>query len=378
MKNTRRIIAGLICAVLAVTCFAGCHQKNETAVTVGKEKFTSGYYACALVFADTEARQKVDSELTKKGKSTDKVNYMKQKIDGVKYEKWVKNRAIENIKINAGYKALCKEKKITLDKDNKSTATDYAEQMWTTYGYEQIFSENGVSKETFIKYTVDTYYSTKYFDAVYGKDGSNPVTDDQMKDALKKNYELVYKLETDISSLTEDEKKAKKAEYEMYLEQYKSGVSFEEIYISVNGEEAAEESTEGGVSINSQEDAEAYNNGTLQSNGTPADKRAELIGNDESDIPSTFYEDVKEMQIGEAKLIENDTTIAFIVRLDVLSDHYYIESKDETLRKLYASDKSNDDAKAKADKLGVKKVDSAIDVFKVKKIKYPETTTIGG
>ena len=57
MRNIKRIIA-LALGLLMALSFAGCHKKNEIAVTIGDVEFTSAYYMCALVNADSEAKGK--------------------------------------------------------------------------------------------------------------------------------------------------------------------------------------------------------------------------------------------------------------------------------------------------------------------------------
>lgn len=57
MKNIKRIIAAVLVSVMALG-FTACHKKDETAVTVGKVNFTSAYYMCALINADSEASQR--------------------------------------------------------------------------------------------------------------------------------------------------------------------------------------------------------------------------------------------------------------------------------------------------------------------------------
>ena len=106
MKNLKRVLAMLLVAVLLFS-FAGCHKKDEIAVTVGDVKFTSAYYMCALMSADGEAKTKVDEKLAEKedsdSTSTEEVDYYSQKIDGKKYEEWVEERATE-ITLSASYK----------------------------------------------------------------------------------------------------------------------------------------------------------------------------------------------------------------------------------------------------------------------------------
>lgn len=49
MKTAKKVLAILLAAILGVGLFTGCHKKNEIAVKIGDYKYTSGYYACALV-----------------------------------------------------------------------------------------------------------------------------------------------------------------------------------------------------------------------------------------------------------------------------------------------------------------------------------------
>jgi hypothetical protein len=63
MKIFRKLIA-LVLVLMMVLSFAGCHKKNEIAVTIGDVEFTSAYYMCAFVNAYMEAQQLVYNELT--------------------------------------------------------------------------------------------------------------------------------------------------------------------------------------------------------------------------------------------------------------------------------------------------------------------------
>ena len=97
MKFLKNAAIIMLVAILCLGCTA-CHPKNEVAVTVGEYEFTSGYYLCTLIFADMEARGKVDEKLAedKDYDATKEVNYLKQKIDKKDFSKWVKDTAMDN------------------------------------------------------------------------------------------------------------------------------------------------------------------------------------------------------------------------------------------------------------------------------------------
>ena len=80
MKNFKKIIA-LALAALMLLSFAGCHKKDEVAVTIGDVEFTSAYYMCALINADSEAKSKVYENLTEEEQQSGDIDYYSKKID---------------------------------------------------------------------------------------------------------------------------------------------------------------------------------------------------------------------------------------------------------------------------------------------------------
>ena len=63
MKMIKNLIAILLVAMMALSASA-CHGKDEIAVTIDGIEFTSAYYMCALVNADSEAQSKVYESLS--------------------------------------------------------------------------------------------------------------------------------------------------------------------------------------------------------------------------------------------------------------------------------------------------------------------------
>lgn len=356
MKTAKKVLAILLAAILGVGLFTGCHKKNEIAVKIGDYKYTSGYYACALVYADTEARQKVTDDLEEKGKDTTDIDFMKQKIDGTTYEKWVKNRAIEILKETSGYRALCKEQGFKLTADNKSAAENYVNTYWDSFGYEEIFSANGCSRDTFLKFTTDSYYAQVYFDNIYGKEGKTPVTDEQLKEALANKFVVVDRIEVDTADLSDEEITAKTDLLKGYLDRLNAGESFSNIFVDYDTAEG-----------NEARDITA-GNGT----DSPIDPNAEFLGDDKSAYPCDYFDELSAMAPGENKIIESGTKIILVKRLDISGESYYLTNYDDALRTAVVGDAPKEAAKEKAEKLGIKTYKSAINVFKVKNITYPE------
>ena len=109
MKNIKRILAAALVLVMAVS--AACHPKDEVAVKIGDVEFTSAYYMCALINADSEAKSKVKEGLSEDEAAED-VDYYSKKVEDKDFVKWVEERAMQSLKAIAAYKTLCKENKL--------------------------------------------------------------------------------------------------------------------------------------------------------------------------------------------------------------------------------------------------------------------------
>lgn len=361
MKTVKKLFAVIICLCVAVTCFAGCHKKGEIAVTIGDCEFTSGYYMCALVYADTEARSLVDEKLSAEGESTENVKYYKQKIDGTDYSEYVKDKAMEQLTEIAAYKAKCAEAGISLDEETESNAESMASYYWS-YGYSQLFGSNGVSEATFKQYMKDTYYSQLYFEHLYGEGGEREINEEQMKTELSENYVLVDMLESDLSSLEEDEAASVRSQFETYKGVLEKGTAdFEEIYDSYN---SSGEDTE---------DEHGHEHSEGNGESAPVDPHASLLGGEDTDNASEYYDDAKDMAVGEVKIVETDDgKLLLIKKLDVTADPYYFENNKDSLRKLAVGDELEDEIKQFGKTLKNNTVKKNVDRFKVKKIVYPE------
>ena len=356
MNTLKRFLAITLCFALMVACLVGCHQKGEIAVKIGDVEFTSGYYACALVFSDSEARGKVEESMDSDDQSDD-IDYYSQKIEDTDYVEWVEKNTIDTLKDLAAVKTLCKEAGVELDDETVSQSESNADYLWDTAGYSLLLEANGVSKETFSRYMLDSYLADEYFDHVYGKGGEKEISADKLLEQLTGNYVLVNKIEVDLSSLEDEEKTDKQNQLAAYEDTLKKGTkTFEEIYLEYNNISADE---------HTHEEAEE---GEL----APLDAHATVIGSEDTDYSSDYYEDAKEMAVGEVKVVTKDSSIALIVKKDIAADPYYIDEFDSILRNDIAGDDYKDEIADYGDKLPCDVSKSSTKQFKVRKIVYPE------
>ncbi len=356
MKTATRILA--LCLVCVLTLgLAGCHKKGEIAVTVGDYDFTSGYYACALVFADNEARSIIDTELAEE--ATADIDYHKQKVEDTDYVEWVEQTALDNIKAIAAYKTLCAKAEISLDDGTDELVKANVDYLWENNGYSLLLEPNGVAKDTFEQYMTDTYYADKYFMHLYGKEGEKAISDDELTTQFNNNYVLVNLLQADFSSKTQEEINDITAKFTSYEADIKGGKrTFEEIYLEHNGI-SADEHTHSEVQ-----------EGELQ----PQDHHATVLGSEDTDYASDYYDDAKDMATGEVKLItlENGAGMVLVVKKDIAADPYYLQTLDQTIRYDIAGEDFDKDIKEYANELECDINKSSIKQFKVKKIVYPQ------
>lgn len=360
MKVLKKIIAAVCVSALLLT-FAGCHKKDETAVTVGDVKFTSAYYMCALIQADGTAKQKI-KDMAAEDSSIDTSKddyYYSQKIDGKDYQTWVKDEAISSLKEIAAYKIKCKEANLEISEADESGIQQYVDYYWNNYGYVDIYEPNGVSYSTYKQYYRDTYYSQRYFEYLYGSEGTKAVSEDEVKNYLYTNYAIADILAVSLSNLEDDAKAEKKQTVQGYADSIKNGsMTFEQAYVAENPSSA--------------------NSETSSDENGPKDSRATLVGNDKtsSSYQTEHFDTIKAMATNEVKVIEESdgTGILLVVKKEISEDPYYLENMDMSVRHDMKDDEFEKETDSIVKSLKTTVSDYAVNRFKVKKIKYPETT----
>ena len=248
MKNIKRILAVVLMLIIALSV-TGCHKKGEIAVTVGDIQFTSAYYMCALMNADSEAKAIIDEKLAEEKKESDStssaspetteaVDYYSHKVEDKEYVKWVEDTALNTLKKIAAYKTLCKENKLELDEETAANADYYAEYYWSSYGYAMYFEPNGVGQATYTQYTKDAYYSNLYFEFLYGKDGEKAVPAEDVKTKIYEKFVIADLLEGSYTEeMTAEQKTELKEKFQTYTDLLNKGEkTFDEVYVNYNGE----------------------------------------------------------------------------------------------------------------------------------------------
>ncbi len=374
MKCIKRAVAACLAAVLALT-MVSCHEANEIAASYEDIEITSGMYLAMLLEADGAARNLVDEQNTD-GDTIE--NYGKQKVktdDGeVAFYDYVKDQTKKLIRQYIVTETMSKDLKVTLSEEDKSGIEAYVTYFWDTYGYGVLYTANGVNKDSYTTYLRNNgYLRANLFTAIYGKEGTDPISDSDLVEYMDKNYCIANVITESLSStdesgnvieLSDEEAKELLQKLNDYATRLENGATFEEIYHEHSGtkhedtEETAEETAEETTS-----DEEAAND-------QPIDSHATLLNSEEVGTESDNFEKIYAMKTGEIQVIETDASYSLVVKGDIDADPYYITSLDDTLRQSLKADEFNDMLDKEGKKLDIKYNTSEIRYLSPKKITY--------
>ena len=387
MKTIKRI-AALVLVAAMVLSLAACHKKNEIAVTVGDIEFTSAYYMCALIGADSEAKSLVYESLSDEEKSGyETPDYYSKKVEDKDFVTWVEEKAMSELEKIAAYKTLSKENKLELDDEIKTQTETYAEYYWSSYGYSAYYEPNGVSYETYKTFMMDSNYAELYFEHIYGEEGTKAISKEDIKNKIYEKFVIADVLEaTYESEATDDDKAALKTKINDYATALKEGkMTFEQVYNDYNGVEEEEETSEeehdhehedettSSTESTSSEDATTSET-EEEEEPTPIDQYASVFGAEGTEgYESDYYDDVKDLAVGEVKVIEleDGTGLALLVKQDIKADEYYLTALDSTVRHMLKDDEFDKDIAEYIKKMEKNVSKYAIGQFKVKEIIEP-------
>ena len=116
--------------------------------------------------------------------------------------------------------------KIELTEEEIASAESSAKQQYETD--KEVYEKNGVAQSSITEYYKNLSLQNKLFTAVYGKDGTKPISDKELKQYIKENYATIsyiqqYYLNEDGSSMTDAQKAKIKKQYEKIKSQAESG-----------------------------------------------------------------------------------------------------------------------------------------------------------
>ncbi len=219
MKIGSFVLAMLM--VLTTVFAAGCTPislNKEWSYKTADEELAIGVYIYSLNLAYSQAQSFAKDQLD--DYSTENSDWLDKEIkdddDNTQVAReWIKDQAQKMCLSYLVIDQQLKENNIELSTDDTAAAEEQAEEYWNigqyaSYGYIMPMSKDlepyGISLESFTYCT--TLYSAKYsklFEAVYGKDGSQAVSDDELTSYFTENYIDYSYVTVNLYESTKDE-----------------------------------------------------------------------------------------------------------------------------------------------------------------------------
>ena len=381
MKFAKRAVAALIAALLALT-MVGCHEAKEVVASYDDIEITGGMYLAMLLEADGAARNLADEQNESDSAITDYGN-VQIKNDGkvIDYYDYVKDEAKKLIRQYIATETLAKEYKVTLSDEDKTGLDAYVSYLWDTYGYGAMYEENGVGRASYTEYMGNAgYLRGNLFEAIYGKEGKTPITEEELKKYMNDNYCIANVITENLSqtdengntfNLTEDEAKDLLEKLNTYADRLTKGdADFETIYHEHNESEHEHEDEDTADKTADNTDADQTTDEAEEAPTAPLDSHATLLSSKETGSESDNFDEIYKMKVGEVKVIEGEDAYTLVVKGDISADPYYIYSLDETLRQLIKGDEFNNMLDEEGGKLDIKYNNGEISYLSPKKITY--------
>lgn len=397
-------VSALLVALCMLFSFAACHSKNETVVTVDGVEIGSGLYILYMLNATESFKSAYQETLGEDDTAPETLEeYLEKSVDKKDAVTWIKDKTVEFLKEYVWTTKTFEKYKLNLD-NYEGGAEYYVSYYWDQYGYGTYYENNGVSRDTLLKFYETMFKEQAIFDYLYGEGGPSEVPADDIYKEFTDTYVNVEYFEAsyvdDSNSeeqvaLSDDEKAKIKADLETFVEQINNEEltvkEAEEAYDKlVNPEEETEDDTSSDTSSDDASSDAASSDATSSttssdstSSGAASSEEEEKIEQVYADASLVYEEDstglyayVKDVTEYDKAVIYDDADgMRFIVALvrDPKTDYeYYKES--------YLSDllhSLRDDAFEKVIEDGVadlkvEKVDSLVKFYSPKKIKEDE------
>lgn len=367
MKKLSRVLAAVIAVLMIAVCFAGCHEKDEIAYTIGDHTYTAAMYSCVLYVSAGSARNAIDTYVSENGGDTENVKYSSYKFnaegevaeDGtVSYNTYVKDEAVKLLKQYSIVMDKMAAAGIEMDEETVNSAKVQASYYWyagcdydtynqytNSYGvdptmfftpYSEYFEPNGVALSTYEQYMVYEYMYNFYFEHLYGEGGEKEVPKDELTKYLTEHYTIAdvisfSKLDEDQKELAAEELTKLKEQADGYAARINSGEAFDVVYKEY--EASLSEGEEGSDSSDTADDT-TPEDGTATDDTTSADGEEEytpeaftvLYGDEDTEYNDPLYDDISGTTVGQAVVIDDTNSYVLAVKRDITEKSYWLDN----------------------------------------------------
>lgn len=173
--KTKRILAAAACAAVAFG-MTGC-STPATVGAVGDVEIPSGLFLLYQQMSYNEAADLVEDP---------EQDVLKQQVEGVDAAEWIRTKTLEKIDRYVGIGQTADELGVELTAEQTETVQQIASSQWEAY--EENYSDNGIGEESLVLAFTAEQKATLLLDAIYGPEGTEPVSTGYLTTYIKKNY----------------------------------------------------------------------------------------------------------------------------------------------------------------------------------------------
>lgn len=404
MKKLSRVLSAVLAVLMVIACFAGCHEKDEVAYTIGDHTYTSAMYSCVLYISASSARNLIDTYVSDNGGDTENIKYSTYKFndkrevaaDGtISYNDHVESEAIRILTQYSVIMDKMKEEGIEIDAETTENAKIQASYYWyagcdystytsyTGYGadpssyftpYSEYFEPNGVALSTYEQYMVYEYMYNFYFEHLYGEGGAKEVPKDDLTKYLTEHYAIAdvisfSKIDDDKKQLSDDELTKLKEQADGYAARINAGEAFDVIYKEYNA--SNEDSTSDSSSSADTDDKTTEAGDDTEKEYTP-ESYTNVFGAEGTDYESSLYEDVNKLTVGQAVVLDDTDSKSYVlvVKGDITKESYWLDNMKSGILLDLKQEEYDADLDEAAKALTVTEDKHATSPFGVKDIKF--------
>ena len=222
MNFIKKTVAVVAAASLALSLSA-CHSDTSWAAKIGDDTTVPiGLYIYSQA-ANYRTYAQNGLLLSSQSLSEQTVKVSDSDVSATEH---LDSEGVKTVKSHVGAVIKAEELNVSLTDDEISSAESEAELSYETD--KEVYEKNGIAKTSIVLYNQDTALKSKLFTAIYGKDGTNPVTDKELKDYINENFATInfiqqYYYNEDGSEMTDAQKAKTKKQYETIKSQVESG-----------------------------------------------------------------------------------------------------------------------------------------------------------
>lgn len=245
--NFKKIVAGVLAVGLTMS-LCGCGD-NGYLMTVDGISIRNGVYLSFQQNALSNANSKYDEENSSSdssadsASSTESVDIFEQTVEGKSVPEWIKEDTLRQVRRFVAVQQLCKRYEISLTDEEIAEVNKEVQSAWDEsnmyvqylYGADSMgeyYESMGIGIESLKEIGKVNRLSDKLFLHYYDKDGTIPVTDEELNKYITENYASVKMLTLNYKNykgetLEKDEEKQEiKDKAKAYADRLNGGESF--------------------------------------------------------------------------------------------------------------------------------------------------------